>query len=58
MPLLKSEPRHLRLFELHRQTQRADQIAARVEDIDIQQISANEMIRLQKAAARSLQERG
>lgn len=49
------EARHTRLFELIRQKNQSDTTVARVRDLAFRRISANEMLQLQKAAARSLQ---
>lgn len=51
----KIEARHTRLFELIRQKNQSDTTVARVRDLAFRRISANEMLQLQKAAARSLQ---
>ena len=54
---LKSTSKHGRLFELIRQKNQADTVVARVGDFDIRRISANEMLLLQQAAAKSLEAR-
>ena len=50
--------RHGRLFELLRQKNQAEKVVARVGDLEIRHITANEMIQFQRAAFRSLQAQG
>ena len=53
----ETHARHDRLFELIRQKNQSDTTVARVKNLNLRRISANEMLQMQKAAARSLQAR-
>lgn len=51
------DERHQKLFELIRQKNQADTTVARVRGQNTYRVSADELIRLQQAATRSLQAR-